>query len=364
MKRLLYLITKSERGGAQLHLADLLKGFKGRYEIGVGVGVEGFITDVARDLSHQAIMLPHLINPISPPNDLRAYGEVTRLIQGFAPDIVHCHSSKAGIIGRISAWRLGVPTVFTAHGWAFAEGSSFSQRSIAIPVEYVASKTGGPILCVCEKDRNLAMRYKIARGSQIRVIHNGVRDNASRANPGSGASLRIGMVARFAPPKDYSLLVRALTRLSPHTQMVFIGDGPDRSSVEHLARELGVHDRIQFKGTITDVRAEMAKVDVLALATKYEGFPLSILEGMQVGLPIVASDVGGISEAVVHGETGFLFPRGDLNSLTECLIKFENNRELLCSMGAKGRTRYERFFTVDTMLQKIAEVYSTLQPKD
>lgn len=360
MKKLLYLITKSERGGAQLHLADLLKGFKGRYEICVGAGVEGFITEIARDLSHQTVILPHLINPIAPFQDYRAYREAARLIQSVKPDIVHCHSSKAGIVGRIAAWRLGVPAVFTAHGWAFAEGASFLQRSIAIPVERMTSKTGGPILCVCEKDRNLALRYGIARESQFRVIHNGVRDDPARAQHGSGASLKIGMVARFAPPKDYALMVRALSRLAPDTQMVFMGDGPDRLMAEQLARELGVQDRIQFKGTIADVRAAMSQVDVLALATKYEGFPLSVLEGMQVGLPVVASDVGGISEAVVHGETGFLFPRGDLNALVESLARFERDRELARSMGAKGRERYERLFTVDVMLQKIDDVYSAL----
>ncbi|MFC6919164.1 glycosyltransferase family 4 protein [Meiothermus taiwanensis] len=358
MKRLLYIITRAEPGGAQVHLLELLRSFRDRFELHVGVGEEGFLTEEARRIGVRVHMLPSLVHSLDPRRDWAAVGEARRLIRSLQPHLIHLHSSKAGMVGRLAARLEGAPAVFTAHGWAFTNGVSWQRKAVAIPSEALAARLGGEIITVSRYDYSLALRYRVASPQKMVVIHNGLPDAPYQASPASDGVVRIVMVARFAAPKDHGLLLQALAGLGGlRWEVELIGDGPLQPFAEEQAARLGIGDRVRFVGARNDVAERLARAHIFVLASNYEGFPLSILEAMRAGLPVVASNVGGVAEAVTDGETGFLVPRGDLQALRGRLAQLIENPQLRAQMGVAGRARYKAHFTLEQMLEKTLAVY-------
>lgn len=358
--RLLYLITRSEPGGAQVHLLELLRGLQNRAELYLGVGSEdgeAFLVEEARSLGVKVHLLPHLVQPLRPTADLRGLREVLTLIQQVQPNLVHAHSSKAGLLGRMGAWRVGVPSVFTAHGFAFTDGVTPLRKALALPPEWVAGRLGSFVIAVSENDHKLALRYRVVAPSRVTTIWNGIPDVPYRANPVQGPP-KIVMVARFAPPKSQTQLLTALSGLRELSwSLELVGEGPLLEPVRRLAAELGISDRVSFLGVRRDVEVLLAQGQIFALASDWEGLPLSLLEAMRAGLPVIASNVGGVPEAVADGETGFLIPKGDVETLRDRLVRLIQDPELRMRMGAAGRARYEAHFTLEQMLEKTLAVY-------
>ncbi|WP_119342096.1 glycosyltransferase [Meiothermus hypogaeus] len=358
MKRLLYIITRAEPGGAQMHLLELLRSLCNRFELHVAVGEEGFLTDESRRIGVGVHVLPSLVQPLDPKRDFAAIGEAQRLIRSLRPQLIHLHSSKAGMVGRLAARLEGAPVVFTAHGWAFTDGVSWQRKAIAVLSEGLVARLGGQIICVSRYDHDLALRYRVASPRQMRVVYNGIPDLSHQASPGRGDIPRVSMVARFAVPKDHGLLLQALAGLREQPwEVELIGDGPMQSFAEEQAARLGIDDRVRFLGARKDVAECLAQAHIFVLASNYEGLPLSILEAMRAGLPVVASNVGGVAEAVIDGETGFLVPRGDVQALRSRLTQLIEDPQLRSQMGMAGRARYKAHFTLEQMLEKTLEVY-------
>ena len=361
MNKLLYIITRSEQGGAQVHLMELLKGYNARFNLHLATGERGFLVEEAAKLGVKVHILESLVHKPHPVKDLKGVKEIRSLLRELGPDMLHLHSSKAGLLGRLAARLEKVPAVFTAHGWAFTEGSSWKRKAIAIPSEALAARMGGHIITVSKYDYELAIRYRVARPEWMTVIHNGITDVRTRANPGKNDVPRIVMIARFALPKDHAILLRALSRLKDlQWELDMVGDGPLVKPSKRLAEELGLRNRVRFMGTRRDVAEIMANGHLFVLASNYEGFPVSIIEAMRAGLPVVASNVGGVSEAVIDGATGFLVPRGDIEGLSNRLERLLRNPALRAQMGAKGRRRYEMHFTAEQMLRKTMKVYELI----
>ena len=173
------------------------------------------------------------------------------------------------------------------------------------------------------------------------------------------------MVARFQPQKDHPTLFRALAGLKDHPWAVdLIGDGPLMGQMESLAAELGLGERVRFLGQRKDVDQILAQAQAFLLVSNWEGFPLSILEAMRAGLPVVASDVGGSAESVRDGESGFVVPRGDVGLVRDRIERLLLDPGLRARIGSSGRALYEREFTLDRMVTRDVRVYeeATTQP--
>ena len=356
--KLLYIITRAEHGGAPGHVGTLLQGFRDELDVTLATGEEGVLTRQARALGVPVHILPSLVRPIALAKDARAVEEALCCVRSADPDLIHLHSSKAGLIGRVAARRAGVPAVFTAHGWGFTDGVPWRRKNVVLLSEWLAARWTRKIITVSETDRRLALRYRVARPEALATIHNGIPDTLERALPEDGNPATIIMVARFVPQKDPHLLLEALTGIDPSTyRLLLVGDGPGRPQAEAHARALGLNN-VEFLGTRDDVPELLAGSHVFVLPTKWEGFPISILEAMRAGLPIIASDVGGVREAVGEGETGFLVPRGDAATLRVRLELLLKSRELRARLGAEGRRRYEARFGLERMLAKTYDVYT------
>lgn len=359
--KIVYLITRSEPfGGAQVHVRDLARAFRDREcDVHVLVGSEGPFTEDLRASGIPVTTLRHLVRPLHPSQDPRGFVEIRRALRQLRPSLVHTHSSKAGWIGRAAAKSLGIPAVFTAHGWAFTEGVPAVQRGTYWLAERLAAPLSSRVITVSEHDRRLAIRLRVLPAEKVVTVHNGMPDTPSLPLAGpNGKTVRMTMVARFQDQKDHSLLLQALSGLpSAPWELDLIGDGPLQPAVEAQARGLGLAGRVNFLGLRRDVAERLTRSQLFVLATRWEGFPYTILEAMRAGLPVVASDVGGVQEAVVHGETGLLVPRGDEQSLRQRLSEVLASPELRQRLGAAGRQRFEATFTFDRMIDKTAAVY-------
>ncbi|MDP2307734.1 MAG: glycosyltransferase family 4 protein [Pseudomonadota bacterium] len=358
--RVLVVITRGEPGGAQVHVLDLVRGLSGRITFHVAVGDDEFLSRELRLLGVPVHVLPLLQREVSSTSDLGALRALRALIATVRPHVVHTHSTKAGILGRFAARAQGVPAIHTAHAWSFSDGIAWRRKAMAIPLEALAGRWTRRFIVVSEADREVGTRYRVARNAQVRIVHNGVCDVPERARPDASGPPVLTMVARMAAPKDPLLLLRALAGIDAPFTLRLIGDGPDRPRIEAAVRDLGLAQKVELLGVRADVPALLASSHLFALVSRQEGFPLAVLEAMRAGLPVVASDVGGVREAVGHGTTGLLVKRDDEAGLRAALLRLIGDRGLRGTLGAAGRRAYEARFTAEHMLEGTAEVYREL----
>jgi glycosyltransferase involved in cell wall biosynthesis len=308
------------------------------------------------------LVVRHLTVPINPVRDLRALREIRSALRDLRPDLVAAHSSKAGILGRVAAWSLRIPVVLTAHGWNFTPGIPAVQAAVYRQIERLVGPFTTKIITVSEFDRRLALEAGLVSKDRVVTVHNGIPDVPPqlRANPG-GTTVRLVMVARFGPQKDHATLLRAVAGLQAHPwELELVGDGPLIAEMRSLAATLGIGNRVHFLGQRMDVEQVLAKAQACLLATNWEGLPLSVLEGMRAGLPVVASSVGGLPEAVQDEETGYLVPRGDVEALRDRIQRLVTAPALRIRLGSGGRNRYEQYFTLARFATRTMAVYQDI----
>jgi len=359
-KKIFLLITRAEAGGAQTHVMELMRGLRDRYELVLGTGEEGPLLDeaIALDIAHHHI--PDLVRPIAPARDWRAYRAIRRILQETRPDLLHVHSSKAGILGRLAAWREGIPSVFTAHGWAFARGTTWRRKLVGLIPEFLLTRITDRIITVSDEDRELALRYCRVRSEQVITVHNGIAEIPVTDREQRRTAPRLIMIARFTPQKDFAGLIASLRECQHDYHAWLVGDGPLLADCQAQVQQLRLANRVEFLGTRDDVPELLQQADIFVLASNWEGFPISILEAMRAGLPVVASDVGGVREAVTDGINGYLVPRGDTGLFAERIDRLLMDSALRATMGQAGRERFLREFTREAMLEQITGIYSGL----
>ncbi|WP_264887134.1 glycosyltransferase family 4 protein [Stutzerimonas stutzeri] len=363
--KIAYVITRSDAlGGASVHLLDLAQGMlRLGHDVVVLVGGTGTVTDRLQQDGIPYRSLTHLVRPFKPVSDIRALAELRQVFAEVRPDVVHLHSSKAGTIGRLAAISLGLPSIFTAHGWAFTEGVPLARRLVYWAIELLTAPLAERIITVSEFDRQLALRMRVGTAAKMQVIHNAVPDRPRPCLPAreTTAPVRLMMVARFEAPKDQATLLRALAQIeSQDWQLDLIGNGPELHASRLLASTLGLDRHIRFLGDCRNVGELLEEADIFVLCSLWEGLPLSIIEAMRAGLPVVATRVGGVPELVAEGHTGLLAAAGNIESLRSALLTLMQNREARQRMGVAGRMRYENHFRLDRMLDETLTVYSSV----
>lgn len=360
-RRVALVITRSDAvGGAQLHVQLLAKALLGAgHEAHVFVGEDG---PWCRMLEAEGIpftSLRYLRRAIRPGIDTLGLLEMTRVLRAFAPDLVSAHATKAGWLGRVAARGLGIPSVFTVHGWPLSPGRLAPARHVIRLAEQACAWGSGAMIFVSGYDRRVAQEHGIGLPHQRVVVHNALPDvpAALRCKP-TDAQPQVLMVARLERPKDPLLAIDALAQLREHPwHFTLVGDGPLREPVEARVSEQGLLDRVTLAGTASDVPERLASSHVFLLASRREGLPLSVLEAMRAGLPVVSTDAGGVREAVADGETGFVVPRDDVASLADSLRALIVDPSLRARMGAAGRARYESDFSFPVHLRRIWAIY-------
>ncbi len=353
----LRVITRARPGGSQQNLLNHLGASWEGVTLSLATGEEGFLTDAARRLGVRVAVLPNLVRAIHPLKDPAALRDLLGLIRSWRPEVVHTHTSKAGFLGRLAARAAGVPAVFTAHGWPFGEGLHPARERVYESFERLAARWCERVIAVCRADYQTALDRRIVPAGRLALVPNGIPDRGPRAEPGGGREARVVMVARLAPPKDPELLVRAAAGVRRPLRLVFVGDGPLLEGVRRLAGELPFPHGIEFLGERADVPQILASAHVCALASRREGMPLSILEAMRAGLPVVATAVGGVREQVRDGETGYLVPAGDVGRFRDRLQELVGDASRRVAMGAAGRRVFLETFSLRRAVEGTREVY-------
>ena len=364
--KILYCITSSSWGGAQLHVLELCADQLARgNEVTFIVGNKGPLLDKVKQLKGvKVILLPSLVREISPTNDIKAIVELRKIIKSESPDIVHLHSSKAGVIGRVSSigLRKKIKVIFTVHGWAFTDGvSSRLKKSLYRIIEKSVRHFTDLFICVSYYDEKIGKRDKVLDStSNVKVIHNGSTTPSEQSiNYSVHMPLRLVMIARFSPQKDQETLINAVTKLPKDSyKLTFVGDGETLQTNKELVSKYGLNHNIKFAGFKDDISDELINNDVYILSTHYEGLPISIIEAISYGLPILATNVGGNSEMLENNINGFLFTSKD--ELAEKLNYLINNPETVKKMGQESYRIFSDEYSLSQCLTKINNSYLEL----
>ncbi len=361
--RIAYVITRADAvGGASVHVLEMARFISERgHQAMVFIGGAGPVTKRLERAGVPFHPLRFLGRAIRPAADLRALVELTAALRDFRPTLVSTHTAKAGWIGRAACARLNLAAIHTPHGWPMGGRMPGPGAILFQMAERMAAPWSRAIVCVCEHERQLAIAQGIAP-YRLRVIPNGVRDvpESLRASP-PGGSPRIVSVARFEPPKDHATLLEALALLPGlEWQLDLVGDGPGESAARARAARLGLSGRVRFLGAQEVVAAVLSRAHIFALASLSEALPRSLLEAMCAGLPVVATAVGGIPEAIDNGANGLLVPREDPGALAGALGTLIGDASLRLRLGAAARATYEARFRLEQMAAKTAALYEAV----
>lgn len=363
-QRIVFVISQADDiGGAHVHVRDLAGVLRSQgVDAIVLAGGEGVFAEQLKARGIPIYCLRNLHRSVGPFTAFQAVAEIRRLLQDLRPDLVSTHSTTAGLLGRLAARSLGIPVLFTAHGWGFTDGRPWTQRLVFWMVEWAAAPLAARIITVCESDLHAARRTRLTRQARLVAIPNAMPDVSAslRARP-QRSPPRVVMVARLSWWKDQKTLLHALAGLADlDWDLELVGDGPLRAELEAIAASLGITARVHFSGYRADVASRLAEAQLFVLATKWEGFPRSILEAMRAGLPVIASDVGGVRESVRDGETGFLVPGEDVSALCNRLRLLLTSPALRLQMGRAGRALYEERYSIERLVAQTTAVYSAV----
>jgi glycosyltransferase involved in cell wall biosynthesis len=363
---LLLVVTKLELGGAQTNVLDLAAG--------IDRSTFNPFLFTCRDglLMREASLIPGLSihrsawldRPIDPLKDLFACFELRDHILRNRIDIVHTHSSKAGIIGRFAARLAGGRAIcHTVHGWSFNDFQPAPVRRFCQGLERAAARESGRLICVSRYDRDRGLALGIGEEKKYRLIPYGI-DTARFSGQGRKreGSLVIGTVACFKPqkaPLDFVRLASLVCREIPQAVFMVAGDGVLRPAVERRVRRLGLEKNVVLCGWRRDIPEFLSSLDVFCLSSLWEGLPIAVIEAMASGLPAVCTDTGGVRELVREGENGFIVSRHDMNAAAAAVIRLLRDPALRERMGARA-AEAARGFGKELMLAKTQELYHDL----
>lgn len=363
-----HLITRLIDGGAEAVLMEIVTELDGyEFTVGHGTSYQESRIETLANTGVKTVEFP-FIRHYNPVTAFPAVVSLARHLKREEYDIVHTHSTEAGIIGRFAAALAGVPNVVhTVHGIPFADDRNALLNQFVTLCERSAAKYTDRILTNADIMAQEYLERGIGEPEQYRTVRAGVDlqpfRSASPATDLPGEPPRVTMIGRLAAGKGFDVLLDAVEAVETEKFSVcLVGDGPLRDELARSIDERGLQDTVSLLGYRDDVPAILAASDVFVLPSFREGTPRSITEAMASGLPVVATDIAGIPEQVRDGESGYLVPTGDPGALAERLEQLLADAQMRAQMGNRGRERAKQF-SAETMLEDLDELYEDLLPK-
>lgn len=299
----------------------------------------------------------------------RALKRLRQLVRSGDHDLLHVHSSKAGAVARVAALGTGVPVVYTPHCFPFIGPQSRRRRLLSAAAEAVLGRITAAIVCVSDDERRQGLALHVAAPGRMHVIHNGSPpcrppdepDHELTAWAGEGPAA--GCLTALRRQKGVDVFLRAAPLILdavPDARLAVVGRGPERDALGVLAGELGLDGRVRFFDFHPPPARQLGALDVFVLASRWEAFPISVLEAMACGVPQVASDVGGTAEAVRDGVTGVLCAPENPEDLAKATIGLLLAPERRAAMGEAARALHAERFGVEQMVAATAALYRSL----
>ncbi|MFA4945406.1 MAG: glycosyltransferase family 4 protein [Lentisphaeria bacterium] len=379
--RIAHVITRMIVGGAQENTLLTLRGHLEHGHEAVLVtgpteGPEGKLLQEQPLPGLEVVVIPDLCRELAPLRDLRAYCGLRNLFARRQFAVVHTHSSKAGILGRLAARRAGVPVVVhTVHGQAFHPYQGRLANALYIAAEKFAARRCDRIYAVAQAMVEQCVAAGIAPRDRYQVVYSGMELEpflAARPDPGLRRELRIppeavvvGKIARLFELKGHDLLIEAapaVVQACPETVFLLVGDGLWRDRLEAKIRGLGLTAHFRFTGLVPPaaIPRYVGQMDILAHLSLREGLPRSVVQALAAGLPAVAHPLDGTPEVVAEGATGFLVPPGDPAAVAAALVRLIRDPALRQRLGAAGQARVRHDFDWRTMVATLEASYAAL----
>jgi glycosyltransferase involved in cell wall biosynthesis len=374
--RIARIVTRMDMGGAQqavLYLANHLN--RDLFEQIVITGEGGLLSP---DLDSASYVRRHIVSELTRHvgvaglvTDLTAVVKIRRILENEKPDIAHTHTPKAGIVGRWASWLAGVPRIaHTFHGFGFGELHPMFKKQLYILTERLTGTITTQFVVVSENNRLKGLDYGFYCAQNCELIRSGVDFSSFQTGTPDKFKKKIelelqpsdkivGIVAGFKPPKglhDFLDVARRVRDQSPQTKFLMVGDGELRNELELQVRRLHLDSVVKMLGWRRDVPELMQIFDIFLLTSHWEGLPRVLLEAMSLGIPIVASDVDGISEVVQRGENGYLSPPGDTPEMARQVLQLLDDDQLRRSMGRRSQRMVEPF-SAQRMLKDYTHLY-------
>jgi glycosyltransferase involved in cell wall biosynthesis len=380
--RVVHVITRLIIGGAQENTLLTVEGLRSRHGADVTLitgpaeGPEGDLFGRAARLGPRLEVMPQLVRPIRPSTDVRAYRLLRRAFRRLRPDVVHTHSSKAGILGRAAAWAEGVPAVVhTIHGLPFGPFETTARNRLYIALERWAARRCHAIVSVCDAMTDQALAAGVGRPEQYATVYSGMDVDAflNPARPRAEVRRELGLtddevafatVARLFERKGHEDILAVAPRVlaaNPRVRFVFIGDGILRERLKSDAERLGVAHAIRFTGLVPPARIPelLHAVDAVVHPSLREGLARVLPQALLVGRPAISYDVDGAREVVLP-ETGILLQPRDVSGLAVAVLRLAIDPELRAAMGQEGRRRFADRFRHESMTDQLQSLYERL----
>lgn len=352
-----------------------------RYEPFLICQSPGPLTEAAEAHGIRCLFADRLVQPISPLRDVAALRQLLHMMREHHFDVVHTHSSKTGLLGRIAAKAAGVPTVLhTVHGFAFPTTRSRLKKAVYFAAEWFGGRCCDSMICLKQADVDFARRWLRIPPERLQLIPNGIAvdryqplDEATRAKMRrdeyglKGTTLAVGTVGRLSRQKDPLCFVAAADALLAEgidARFFLIGDGELRAEVEAEIRRRGRTGQIIVLGWRYDVPQLVGALDLFVLPSRWEGLSLALLEALAAGVPVVATDIPGNREVVVEGVDGLLAPCGDASALAVQMQKLLMHHGLRREYGQAARQVIHREHRLDTRIDSLESLYRSLRHPD
>jgi glycosyltransferase involved in cell wall biosynthesis len=380
-----HIITRLIIGGAQentlLTVEDQVRDYGDRVALitGPGLGPEGSLEDRAHRSGAEMHILPQFRRNIHPLRDWSSYRELIALLRKLKPDLVHTHASKAGILGRWAAAKVGIPAVHTIHGASFHYGQSPVASWLYRRLERNAARTTAKFICVADAMTEQYLAAGIGSPERFVTISSGFDADPFLTPPRDPAEVRrelglrpehivIGKIARLFHLKGHEFVIAAAKAVAarvPNVRFLFVGDGILRQQYEQQIADAGLTEHFVFAGLVPPTRIPelIHAMDIVVHTSLWEGLARVLPQGLIAGKPVVSYDIDGAREVVIPGQTGYLLPPQSVGPLAAALIELASDAALRQRLGATGRERFTDQFRHQTMTRRIREVYADVLRK-
>lgn len=378
--RVLHVITRLILGGAQENTVLCCEELRNRFGddvllvTGPPLGPEGSLLARAQAAGIPTEIVPSLRREIHPWRDTSAYFALRRIIKRFRPDVVHTHSAKAGILGRVAAWQLGVPAVVhTVHGAPFHPYQVAPARWVSILCERWAARRCHALIGVADAMIDLLVNAGVAEPNKCITIYSGMeiepflhadeqRALTRRELGYSDEHCVIGKIARLFHLKghrDVIAMARRLIPRNPHVRFLWVGDGILRSALEREIADAGLTPYFRLTGLVDPARLPnlLGAMDILVHASLREGLARVLPQALLAGKPVVSYDIDGAREVCIDDQTGFLVPPRNVESLTHAVQKLIDSPDLRRRLGRAGQGRCSQLFSHVAMTERIRSLY-------
>lgn len=379
--RIVRIIARLNVGGPAIHVSLLTEklcppAYTSTLVCGSIAADEGDMTYYAEARGVQPVIVPQLGRSLHPLRDLVTIWKVYRLLRQLQPDVVHTHTAKAGFVGRIAARLAGVPViVHTFHGHVFQGYFSPLMTRVFLLLERLTARFSDGVITLSEDlRRDLVETYRITRRGKITVLPLGLDLTPFTAMPRHAGTFRaaygipasaplIGIVGRLVPVKNHALFLEAAVRIRaamPDARFAIIGDGELRAALEAQVAALGLRDAVIFTGWLRDLAPVYSDLDTLVISSVNEGTPVSIIEALAGGCPVVATAVGGLRDLLEGGALGALVPSGDAARLADAIQTMIAHPPDHGADGTNARERMRQRYGIDRLVSDLDELYRAL----